>query len=266
VRAQWRRFLPLYLFVIAYSLSFIVFFVTSRYRTPMIPIVAILGVTGLTGLMGRMPRRERVIALAIALAAFLLLNANLVGAGRPTRPDQSHFTAALGLHRQGKDAEALRELRMALAHDSATNVLSFEATLLQRMGDVAGAERAARAATRLHPQEADAFGELGNVFANAGVLDSAAHYFEIALQRDPYSLQAWINLGNVSLQRKDFEKARYYYEGALKIRPTFAEAIFYLGLCDYYQGKVAEAHARWQQVLKLDPSFTRAKQALEQLK
>jgi tetratricopeptide (TPR) repeat protein len=254
----------LYLFVIAYSFSFIVFFVTSRYRTPMIPVVAILAVVGLIGLMGPTPRRG--IALAIAVVAFLLFNAGFGVAGRVTSPDQSHFNAALGLHRQRKDNEALRELRMALARDSQTNVLSFEATLLQRMGDVAGAERAARAATRLHPSEADAYGTLGNVFANAGELDSAAHYYDIALQRDPYSLQVWINLGSVALQRKDLAKARYYYEGALKIRPTYAEGIFYLGLCDYYEGKVAEAHARWQQALKLDPSFTRAEQALEQLK
>jgi tetratricopeptide (TPR) repeat protein len=265
-RSRWRRLLPLYLFIGAYSLSFIVFFVTSRYRTPMIPFVAILAVIGLIGLIGPIPKRERGIALPIVLAAFLLLNANVAGAGRQTSRDQSHFAAALGLHEQGRDVDALKELQMALEHDSASNVLTLQAKLLQKAGDFAGAERAARTATRLHPSEADAYGSLGNVFANAGELDSAARYFEVALQRDPYSLQAWVNLGNVNLQRRDFAAARHYYEGALKIRPTYVEAIFYLGLCDYYQGNVADAHARWQQALKLDPSFTKAKQALEQLK
>jgi len=261
-RREWRRFLPLYLFVVAYSLSFIVFFVTSRYRTPMIPIVAILGVTGLTGLIGPVSRRERGTALAIVLVSFILLNAG----GRQVNPDQSHYTAALGLHSQGKDAEALAELQQALQYDSATNVLSFQARLLERQGDFAGAERATRAAVRLHPQEADAYGGLGYVFANAHMLDSATRYFELALQVDPYSTQVWTNLGSINLLLKDFDKARYYYQGALKIRPTYAEPMFYLGLCDYYEGKVAQAHARWQEVLKLDPSFAKAKQALEQLK
>jgi Tfp pilus assembly protein PilF len=262
-RREWRRFLPLYLFVVAYSLSFIVFFVTSRYRTPMIPIVAILGVMGLMGLMGPMPRRERGIGLAIALVSFILLNA---GAVRQVKSDQSHYTAALGLHNQGKDAEALAELQQALQSDSATNVLSFQARLIEGQGDFAGAERAARAAVRLHPQEADAYAGLGYVFANAHMLDSATRYYELALQVDPYSAGAWINLGNINLLLKDFDKARYYYQGALKVRPTYVQPMFYLGLCDYYQGKVAEAHARWQQVLKLDPTFTKAKEALEQLK
>ena len=263
-RRQWRRLLPLYLFVGAYSLSFIAFFVTSRYRMPLIPIAAILAAIGLIGLIRPIPRRER--GIALALAAFLLFNANLAGAGRQASPDQNHFAAAVGLHEQGKDADALSELRRALATDSATNVLSLEATLLGSQGDIAGAVRAARASVRLHPFDADAFGMLGNVFANSGQLDSAERYFAVVLQRDPHSLQSWNNLGNIALSRQDYAKARYYYEGALKIRPTFTLAMFHLGLCDYYEGKVAEAHARWQEILKLDPSFSKARQALEQLK
>jgi Tfp pilus assembly protein PilF len=265
-RRQWRRLLPVYLFAVAYSLSFIAFFVCSRYRTPMVSTVAIFGVMGLVGLIGRMARRERVAGLAIALAAFLLFNANLAGVGRQARPDQNHFAAAFGLLRQGKEVEALAEVRRALEYDSAANVLSFEASLLERRRDFAGAERAARAAVRLHPDEADAYLGLGNVFANGGVLDSAAHYYEVALQRDPYMLLACINRGNVALNTRDYATARHYYEAALKIQPTNVEATFYVGLCDYYEGNVAEAHAQWQQVLKLDPSFTKAKQALEQLK
>ena len=280
-RRQWRRLLPLYLFVGAYSLSFIAFFVTSRYRMPMVPIAAILASVGLVGLVprrdmtelrsgnsDRVPSGWRRLAfpLAIALAAFLFLNANLAGAGRQASPDQNHFAAAVGLHEQGKDADALVEVRRALATDSATNALTLEATLLGSQGDLAGAERAARASVRLHPFDADAFGMLGNVLANAGQLDSAARYFEVVLGRDPLSLQAWNNLGNIALQRQDYTKARYYYEGALKIRPTFTLAMFHLGLCDYYEGKVEQAHARWQEILKLDPSFIKARQALEQLK
>jgi 4-amino-4-deoxy-L-arabinose transferase-like glycosyltransferase len=267
-RRQWRRLLPLYLFVGAYSLSFIAFFVTSRYRMPMIPIAAIFAAVGLVGLVRLVPHKPRALRwpLAIALAAFLLFNASLAGAGRQASPDQNHFAAAVGLHEQGKDAEALIELRRALATDSATNVLSLEATLLGSQGDLAGAERAARAAVRLHPFEADAYGMLGNVLANAGQLDSAAVYFEVVLRRDPYSLQAWNNLGNIALSRQDYARARHYYEGALKIRPTFTLAMFHLGLCDYYEGKVEQAHARWQEILKLDPSFTKAKLALEQLR
>jgi tetratricopeptide (TPR) repeat protein len=280
-RRSWRRLLPFYLFAGAYSASFIAFFVTTRYRMPLMPLAAILAATGLIGLVrrdmtelrsgnsDRVPRRvkrDRVIALIIAIAAFLLFNANLAGAGRQASIGQNHYAVAVGLHEQGKNAQALAEVRQALKTDSATNVLSLEATLLGGMGDIAGAEQAARATVQLHPQDADALGTLGNVLANSGQLDSASVYFELMLRQDPYSLQAWNNLGNIALSRQDFVKARFYYQGALKVRPTFVLAMFHLGLCDYYEGKVAEAHARWREVLKLDPSFTKAMQALEQLK
>jgi tetratricopeptide (TPR) repeat protein len=264
-RTQWRRFLPLYLFAGAYSLSFIVFFVTSRYRLPLIPIAAILAAFGLVGFV-RLRGKALGWPLAIAVAAFLLFNANLAAAGRPGSQGLNHFDAAIGLHEQGKDVEALAELREALKLDSATGVLSVEADLLAARGEFAEAERAGRAAIRLHPSDADGYGILGNVFAYAGRFDSAAVYFQALLERSPYELKAWNNLGNIALVRRDFAKARYYYEGALKIQPTDAQAMYSLGLCDYYEGKVAEARARWQQALKLDPSFTKAKQALEQKK
>ncbi len=280
-RRQWRRFLPLYLFAGAYSISFIVFFVCSRYRLPLVPLAAIFAAMGLVGLIrrdmtelrsgnsDRVPRtgtRERGVALAIVVAAFLLFNANLVGAGREVGQTQNRVAVAVGLHAQGRDAEALVEIRQALELDSARSVLSLEAALLSNLGDLAGAERAARAVVRLYPSDADAYYALGGVLASAGRLDSAAAYLEIALDRDPYSIHAWNDLGNIALERGDFARARHYYEGALKVRPTFTRALFGLGLCDYREGRVAEARARWQEVLRLDPSFTRARQALEQWK
>lgn len=36
-RKQWRRHLPVYLFIAGYSVSYIVFFVTDRYRLPLVP-------------------------------------------------------------------------------------------------------------------------------------------------------------------------------------------------------------------------------------
>ncbi len=265
-RSRWRRFLPLYLFAGAYSLSFIVFFVCSRFRTPLVPLVATFAAIGLMGLTGRVARRERAIGLGIVLGAFLLFNVNLAGAGRVPGPDQNHFAIATDLHQQGRSAEALVELRRALESDSLGELLKFEAMVLASLGDFDEAERAARAVVRLYPSDTDAYDALAGVLVNAGRLDSAAVYYEIVRSRDPYSFEAWNNLGNIAMLRKEFAKARYYYEGALKLRPADAAVICNLGVCEYSQGQIAEARARWQEALRLDPSINRARQALEQLK
>jgi 4-amino-4-deoxy-L-arabinose transferase-like glycosyltransferase len=267
LRREWRRLLPVYLLAGAYSVSFIVFFVCSRYRMPLVPIAAVLGSAGLLGLMGRVGRMSgRGVALAIAVAAFLLFNANLAGAGGQVSADQNHVAAAVGLHEQGRDSAALIEVREALESDSTRSALSLEAALLSNLGDFAGAERAARAVVRRYPDDADAYDALAGVLATAGQLESAAVYFEIERSLAPYSIHAWNSLGNIALSRRDLVRARDYYEGALNIRPMFAPAMFGLGLCDYHEGKLAEARARWQEILRIDPTFTRARQALEQMK
>jgi len=265
-RSRWRRLLPLYLFAGAYSASFIAFFVCSRYRMPLVPFAAVFAAMGLTGLIGHVARRERGIVLGIALAAFLLLNANFAGAGRQVGRGQNHVAAAVGLHGQGRDAEALVEVRQALKLDSARSALSLEAALLSNLGDLAAAERAARAAVRLYPSDTDAYEALAGVLATAGQLDSAAAYFELVRSRAPHSIHAWNSLGNIALSRRDYAGARHYYEGALRIRPTFVQAVFGIGLCAYYEGNGAEARARWEEVLRLDPSFSRAREGLEKLK
>ncbi len=265
LRRSWRRFLPVYLFVAAYSISFILFFVADRFRMPLVPIVLILASAAVFRLV-RLRGKEFTAPVAIFLAAFVLLNLNVAGAGRHAPEAQSHFAAAVGLHQQNRLMPALSELACALESDSATNHLSLEATIHTAQGRLDRALAAARAAVRIHPDEADAHNLLGSVLAQSGRLDSARVCFEQALALDPYSIQAWNNLGNIALARNEFVAARHFYEGALRINPAFAGAVFHLGLLDYYEGNIARAHARWRQVLELDPSHERARAALSELR
>ncbi len=264
-RRVWRRLMPLYLFAGSISLSFIAFFVADRFRMPIIPIAIILASYAGFELF-RNKGRRLIFALAILLTAFLLLNSNIAGAGRHAPNAQSHFAAAVGLHEQGQHDAALTELSQALRDDSATNILSLEATIRLSRQETRLAEAAARAAARLHPNQADALSLLGNFLAETGRLDSAETLFRQALVLDRYSIQAWNSLGNIAMTRRDFATARACYEQALSINPTFPVALFHLGLIDYFEGDRAEAHARWREVLKLDPKHERARAALEQLR
>ncbi len=263
LRRRWRRLLPLYLFVAAYGASFVVFFVTARFRMPMVPVLLVLAVAGVSA-FARAPAHERYRAAAAAVAALLLFNLDLAGPFRP-RHDQSHFLIAQSLHEQGRDDEALAAVERALALDSAVNVLNLEATLALGARRAERAERAAGAAVRLEPGNAEAVGTLGNVMAATGRLDSARVCFEKTVELDPYAVQGWNNLGNVALEHRDLETARGYYQRALAIDPTFVMAIFHLGLIEYYSGNRELAHERWREVLRLEPGHAKAALALRQL-
>ena len=265
LRKRARRLTLLYLFLVAYGLSFVLFFVNARFRMPMVPVFLLLACAGLAGLI-RARGRDRVVAVSLGLAALIVLNLNLFGAGRAADPVQNHLAVATGLHETGRDREAMAELHLALSADSAVNVLALEATVLMAMRQPGLALASARAAVSRFPDNAEVHGTFGNVLAASGQMDSARVHFERALVLDPYAVQAWNNLGNIALSTGSLADARRYYERALEIDPSFVTAEFHMGLVDYYQGNSEAARGRWRRVLKLDPDHSKARQALERLR
>ncbi len=263
----WRsreRLLPIYVFVASYGFSFVLFFVTARFRMGLIPPLIVLAACGAAELW-RSRGRRLVLGLLVFVFVFVYANAPLIDVGRAD-PAQNHFAVAEALYKTGKSSAALAELRQGLQQDSAYNLLTLEASLLIALGRPDKAGQAARAAVRREPGMPDGFGTLGNVFAAIGELDSAEVCFQKAIALDPYSARGWNNLGNIALSRGDLGQARSCYVRALAIDPVFVPAHFHLGLVDYYEGSKSEAHERWREVLRLDPNHTKAHEALDQLR
>ncbi len=280
-RKRWRLLLPVYLFLIAYPLSFIPFFITARYRLPVIPFYFLFAVAGIKCLTSAFRRRSNLKSqpllypgakvkphpvIMISVLSFVLFNLNLAGAGRIADPAQNHFTAGLGYYEQGKVAAAEKEIAQALKLDSATNILSLQVSILLEQHRLAEAKRMAEAVVRLHPDEADAYGIAGNVMATAGEIARAETLFQKVVELDPYSVEGWNNLGNIALLRRNFARARTFYQRALELNPSFPTALFQLGLVHYYQGDKESAHLLWQRVLKLAPNHEKTRRALEQLR
>lgn len=263
-RRRRRRLLPVYLFVVAYSLSLVIFFVSARFRLPLVPFLLLLAAAGVRQF--RLARgRDLYVGGGIAAATFLVFNLNLALIPA-TRTITSHEAAATGYLETGRPDKALAEVRQGLATDSTGSALVLESAMLTALGQPGPAEQAARAAVRIEPEAPESWGALGRVLAGQGELDSAEACFRKALGFDPYSVAGWTSLGNVALERGDFSGARAHYEQAQRIEPASPAALFHLGLAEYYSGNRDRAHGLWRQVLKLDPGYARARQALEQLR
>lgn len=260
-----RRRVPVYLFLTAYGLSFVPFFVTARFRMPLVPLLVIMAAYGVIRLW-QVRKKKLVIPIGILVGSLLLFNANLAGVGRNADPARNYYTIATGLREQGRLEPALVELHKALACDSASNVLILQSGILRDQGRLEQAKQAALAAVRIEPGNPDPLGALGNVYGAAQQLDSARVCFERVVELDPYSVQAWNNLGNILLFQRDFGPARRCYEQALSLDPVFTTSLFHLGLVDYYEGNKELARARWRKVLELDPGHTKAGRALNQLR
>lgn len=262
-RKSWRQLFLVYLFLISYSISFIIFFVTARYRMPVVVFLIPFAALGIEGFI-KAKKEERIASVIIFVIAYILFNFNWARI-RKTDQAQNHFLAALSFYETGRIGKTIKELDQALAQDSAVNILALAITVRLELGENYGAKQIAQAAIRLWPDVSDSYGLMGNVYAALSQLDSASVYFEQAVKLDPYSIQALNNLGNLALTQNDLPKARYYYNRVLAIDPNFTLALFHLGLVNYYEGNKREAHQLWERVLQLDPKNQKAREALLRL-
>ena len=261
-RRAARRWAATYAFLLAYGFSFVIFFVTARYRMPAIPFLIVLAVYAVARLV-KTRGRELWVSLAVLLVSLVAFNSGIYGPPGVEDEAQTRFSVAMGLYRQGRLDDALVEIEKALQHDSASNVLVLESAVRLGAGQPGPAVRAAQAAISRTPNAPEPYGQMGNVYASLGRYDSALVCFEKACELDPHSVSSWNNLGSVAMAQGDFESARRYFDQALAIDPASTVALYNLGLLDWQEGEKGLARTRWHKVLELDPSHAKAGQALE---
>ncbi|MFO7674837.1 MAG: tetratricopeptide repeat protein [bacterium] len=264
LRRRAARLAPLYLFIAAYGLSFVPFFVTARYRLPLVPALLVVAAAGAAALV-RARGREFGVAVAFLGAGLVLGNADLAGTGRPTETYHELLAEAVGRFESGRFDEASAVIDRALAADSTPELLALRVSVELACGRPAQAETAARALLRLEPDGPAALGSLGNVLAQTGRHAEAESLFRRAVEIDPAAVEAWLNLGNLALAARRTDEARACYERALAVSPAWAPALFHLGLAEYYSGRIDAARECWQQVLRLDPGHAGARRALSEL-
>lgn len=192
--ADRRRMALLYGLILLYGITVSMFFVSSRFRLPVVPLTAILAAWGLTSLWQtlRARRIDRRLFFGLVGAAIVfwagsspLFPVSLVN------PDQSLFLRGNQALRRG---------------EYATAVARFE-TLTGR-----------------RPYYENSYLNLGIAYLKQGNPDRAAIAFQDELDHNPRSAEAANNLGVVFLLRDQYDSARYYCRRALEEKPYYTEA------------------------------------------
>ncbi len=111
-------------------------------------------------------------------------------------------------------------------------------------------------ALTLNPNLADVKNNLGGYFLLfKHNLDSAAHYFERAIENDSLFADAFINLANVYLQQSKLEAANLISNHALSIAPEYASAHFLAGNVHFKKASFKKCIFHYQQSLRLNPAL-----------
>ncbi|MCP3958892.1 MAG: tetratricopeptide repeat protein [bacterium] len=186
----------LLLFAAAYSASYLPFFVSARFRAPLIPILLVFAGHALARLWNAVEaRRYRLLALGLGLILALRVVTGI--AWVPYEPDQSlwHWRKGLLWKARGEADRAQAEFRAAAEADPG----DFEARLslaesLAATGLLDEAIAEYRAALSLDPSSITTHNNLARILAGRGDLDAAIRHWSAALDLDPERVSVLNNL------------------------------------------------------------------------
>jgi tetratricopeptide (TPR) repeat protein/fumarate reductase subunit D len=258
---RWRRLALVYVFVIAYSASVILFFVNARFRMPVVPYFCIFAGAAFFYFWDNLRRWSgwgtawRVTALA---AVFVFCGADPFGIGHQSKFEaQGRYTMGTIYLADGDLEAAEREYEAALEADweiAGANTLNDLGIIAARRGDMAKAEHYFRLAGKVKPDYAKAWNNLGNIRAGAGDLEGARECYERALAVEPEDGRAYYFYGKLLLSEGDVDGAVEKFELAVRYQPNFSSAWYELGNVARDAGDLEQAREYYEKAAYFEPT------------
>jgi tetratricopeptide (TPR) repeat protein len=230
-----RQALPAYLFVAAYLLSALLFYVLSRLRAPVIPFLLMFAGFGLNELIDALRQRRTaraVIGVAIAVAVYLA--SVLIPVQRQNYSAQAWTQAGNIYLEQHKVGPAIEAFRHALAVQPSAYAARYSLVL---------------------------------ALAGSGKIEAAETEFEqLARAATPSSEgRALVRLASarLAIARRNFTQAAALYRQDLAEYPDDAETNYMLGLVYISMDSLVQAREQLFRAVVLDPGQDAARDALK---
>lgn len=219
-----REYLLLYLFILSYSASVILFFVCSRFRMPIIPILLMFASFSIWWLYQKI-RNKQVLHLLISLAVIFVLLLTLNTRLENLTGDQrgmNHFMLGRAFYQLGKVELAISEWETSLGFKPSLNLCRVT---------------------------------LADAYFNQGSLDLAMMHYTTAILYDTSGHdRCYFGLAMIHHQREDRDLAIEYYLRSIGTNPRFEQAHLMLGRAYHEEGLFEKAKDEWEKVLELNPN------------
>jgi tetratricopeptide (TPR) repeat protein len=190
-RHRRKEFVPLWLFLISFMASSVLFFVNSRYRFPVVPVFILFA--GYALWWGRDAVKEKrfkdlFTGILILLCLSVLMNLRLFTQNFAT----SYYGLGVYYTEKGDHDKALKEYEKVL---------------------------------KLEPQMPGVHNNIGNIYYEKGDRERAIKEYKEEIRLFPgHAKRAYYNLGTIYLESGKYEEAKMYLSNALNIDPDYKEA------------------------------------------
>jgi Tfp pilus assembly protein PilF len=271
----WRKkLLPKWFvaFILIYMLSVVLFFVSARFRAPVIPFLIICAAVTLTFFQKRRATiisRERIIMIIVLHIFIVFVNTNPWDL---QKENTAHAYFSLGTHYL--DSNQYLPAKQAFEATIAANPNFLQAHLnlgitSYRTGDMAAAERHYMTELQINPGESKAINNLGNLRVAQGRYAEARELYQRVLELERFSGSANITqahieytLGMEKAIAGENEAAAQHFRQALKLDNQKATYHYSYALITGRMGDIATAKKHLGAALQIMPEFKAARELL----
>lgn len=218
-----RDVLTILLFPALYGASVVLFFVSSRYRMPLVPFAAVFAAYGLMTIIDQIRRhdlRRAAVCLACVAVAAALVNVRMAAFDHACPSVFDRRNLALAYMRMELNDEAIQQLTMIAGVGIVDPVVYVNLTALlaaqKRYGE---AEAYGVAAERMFPTNVLLLGNLAAAYKGQGKHDQAKECYQRVLRLDPTSAPALNGLANEFFCGGEYADAIACWERLLAISP-----------------------------------------------
>ncbi len=221
----FRKTAWLYLAVISFAASMMLFFVASRYRIVILPFLFLFAGFAVFSFWEVIKSKKplRLGIYLVLLAAFFIFFSRL---------------------------SAPRKLSLQQAAEENFNDHFYKAMLYDSLGRYPQELAELEIADKIVPGNEKVALSYGLILARQGDLKSAEGYFKRAIEISPFYVDAYYNLGFVYNRQQQFSQAKQILEKAIFLNPDDLGSHFELGRAQKALGKTREAKKEFEFVLK----------------
>lgn len=219
--AAKKRIWIINLFILSYVFSIIIFFVTARYRMPIVPFLFIFSSYTIFWIIQKIKKKDfkKTALVAVAfIAIFIVCNLDLYGS-HIVNKSFIHVSLGNRYFEQGNFKKAIEEYKESLTHNpkntDALNALGNTYMMLGRRNEATGLYRKSLSIS----PTMDALCKLGIIHSMQGIVDSAQYYLNAAVDYDSTNPEAHYYLGMHYANNKKPKNAIHNLELALMHYP-----------------------------------------------
>jgi tetratricopeptide (TPR) repeat protein len=210
------------IFLFVYMLSVILFFVTARYRVPVLPVIIIFAAFALERFYFILRHRRFLDFgkyLLILVIILILVNIRIPGYST-ANPGQAYYTLGVVYAKKGNMTMAEEEYRKAVSYN---------------------------------PGLGNAYANLASIYGDQGKHDIALEYYQKALENGADSAIVYYNLGVEYYNQGLLDQALEDCKTSLSLREDDPKVHYLLGEIYLRKGMTAEAAGEYHNTIRYDP-------------